>query len=103
MRVEKAYFASTTKGHRHRSSRVQLNLPFPTGKYDNNLSIKNVQQQALRLDLFSDEFIRLGHNAQNTLNKPLGLVFQGFRWRALACFERPTLRGCQFSCAPRQR
>jgi len=32
MRVEKAYFASTTKGHRHRSSRVQLNLPFPTGK-----------------------------------------------------------------------
>ena len=36
-------------------------------------------------------------------NNPLGLVVYAFFRRALGRFERPTLRGCQFYYAPRQR
>ena len=44
-------------------------------------------------------------NRQNyTLkNNPLGLVVYTFFRRKFVCFERPTLWGCQFTYAPRQR
>ncbi|EEX71027.1 hypothetical protein GCWU000325_02272 [Alloprevotella tannerae ATCC 51259] len=43
------------------------------------------------------------HQSPHPHRKSLGLVFQGFRRWALACFERPTLRGWHYRYLLMQR
>jgi len=48
-----------------------------------------------RLYLF-EHADKLNHQSSSPQRNSLGSVFESFRRRALACFERPTLWGCYY-------